>query len=52
MRKDNPAVYECKKDKRGIHHWIRYAATGRAMCKHCKLVLTKEQTDDVFTERR
>lgn len=48
MKPDNPAVYECPKDKRGIHSWRRYEETGRAMCVKCKLVLTPEHTAEVF----
>lgn len=49
MRKDNPAVYECKKAKNTLHHWVRND-DGTATCKNCKLVLNKDDADDAFED--
>lgn len=46
MRKDNPAVYECPKSKNTLHHWK--VTDGIATCVQCKLVLSKDDTDDML----
>lgn len=47
MKLDNPAVWECKKSKGGIHSWLR-EGRGPAICQHCDIFLTIEQTEEVF----
>lgn len=52
MQLDNPAMYECKGDpKQGLHYWRRMPDGQRAQCLNCKVVLTKEQADDVWRDR-
>lgn len=55
MQKNNPACYECPKGKNGLHTWSKILDHKKigmigAVCKHCKLVLIKEQAEDVWRE--
>lgn len=47
LKGDNPGNYECPKGRGKIHRWKR-RPDGTARCLNCDLVLTKEQTDDLF----
>lgn len=49
MHKNNPAIYECPKGKQTLHTWKR-RSDGTAICKHCQLVLSKEDADDAFLD--
>lgn len=48
MKPNNPAAYECPKDKRSIHTWRLYKETRRAMCTNCGLGLTPNETEDML----
>lgn len=51
MRKNNPAVYECKSHKdRGLHRWRRNEDR-TATCLNCGLTLSVEDADDCFEDR-
>lgn len=45
-------LFECKADRKGqrLHHWRRNP-DGTATCTRCKLLLSKEEADDCFTDR-
>lgn len=49
MRKNNPACYECKKDRNGIHTWKRLP-TRRAICVRCELEINQEDAAEVFND--
>lgn len=50
MQLDNPAVYECKGDrKQGLHYWRRLE-DGRAQCQNCKLVISEKHAEEVFSD--
>jgi hypothetical protein len=53
MRKNNPAVYECKskKSRAKMHHWVR-TETGTAYCKNegCGIELNVEDATDCFRD--
>lgn len=67
MRKDNPAVYECKRAKNTIHLWV-LQFTGKegtpgvpayldprlegAICENCKQVLNEIDTRDMLYEHK
>ena len=46
MSPDNPACYECTKDKSTLHTWKMINLT-QAQCTRCKLLLTPAQTREV-----
>lgn len=50
MDKNNPAVFECRKSKNTLHHWVRDPDSARATCLHCKVTLTNEQTEDCYRD--
>ena len=47
MRRDNPAVYECPKNRSTIHHWVR-REDGTAYCLKCRAELSPENAADCF----
>lgn len=49
MRKDSPAVFECKASAGGLHRWARLPDY-TAKCENCKIVLNKADADDVFRD--
>jgi len=50
VRKNNPACYECPKDRGGIHTWKRLN-DGKAICVKCKLELNQQDTAEVFEDK-
>lgn len=50
MRKNNPAVFECAAVASGIHTWI-IRDDGTSYCLKCDTNLSKEDTDDMRSER-
>lgn len=49
MRKDNPAIFECKAVRSGIHFWHRSEGQ-TCYCQHCNLKLSPRDTTDVFQD--
>lgn len=51
MQKNNPACYECPKGKNGLYTWggsYDNSILVGAICRYCRLKLTKEQAEDVW----
>lgn len=42
--------YECEKARDTLHHWVKQP-DGTAICKHCKIRLTVEETRECFEQK-